>query len=308
MDNNILNSSKVESVETIYSTTDFDQFHFFAFNRPGTSDNDAIKNDNLNFNEKEQRLVYSRTKPWISFFKEDVDTKINKNEPLHVCIYDNKLYVLDGQHRLNAFKELKKLGYNPVCYYKIINDLDTKEKIINYIINNNTVGKTWTIDDKVKSFVYTSDNEETREIGDFHKFIMNKYGFKGSLTWDLMFGQSSCKQENSIKLITKTKQDIWPDIINYCEYIISLKSELKRIGKCDLADRLNGGYFNYALRDNIWRKCNDDNIRKRILKRIKDNIGKLSTETYKSTNVWFKELKRLACYQTKDIKVKNFFN
>ena len=129
-------------VAKIYSTTNYAQFKYLHGNRK------------INKNHK-KRLI-------ISMGKRNLKVPIIVNE---------KMQVIDGQHRLEAAKELKL----PICY-QIIKGLDLKDV---QLLNTNT--SNWNLDDYMDSYI-----DLGLEDYEVFKTFMKKYGFAYSQNFTLL--------------------------------------------------------------------------------------------------------------------------
>ena len=273
-----------------------------------------INGYNINTNYKIPKCQRSLDNNRIQELNENLIKKFNPVTPLYFCIYKNKRYIIDGQHRLNCYKKLlldKNLN-------KIINNKEIP--IIDIFINNeNEIDYYFKLinDTMQLNNIWLDKNEDKKDLitQTYNHFITkypNSFKYKGKkrpyLCNDNFMNQlTEFYDENKEKLNINNSQ-IFINIIENlnmkyskenCDWFPS-KGKTKNSNIIEILQKNNCLYL--GLLPNKWPN--------HIIKYPENNNEENITLTFRN-NIWLKYCgevykTKCLCCNSREISIYNF--
>lgn len=178
---NLLNSC-ISIEKVVYESDSLGIFSYLETNRIGNS----AQKDDVSFSPQERARFDKRVQVLEKSIREN---EFDKNRPCLVAIFDDKLYLVDGQTRAQA-----AVNVGAKFYFEIV-DKDFKDikELTKYVLSLNTDQTPWNATDRFKSYLRLNDRQDVLNI---FADIRRTYGKmqKDACIFELWYGQGAAKR------------------------------------------------------------------------------------------------------------------
>ena len=190
---NSLNSC-VSIEKVVYESDSLGIFSYLETNRIGNS----AQKDDVSFSPQERARFDKRVQVLEKSIREN---GFDKNRPCLVAIFDDKLYLVDGQTRAQA-----AVNVGAKFYFEIV-DKDFKDikELTKYVLSLNTDQTPWNATDRFKSYLRLNDRQDVLNI---FAYIRRTYGKmqKEVLSKEMYFCVPNQQKTNRAVFLTLWKQ------------------------------------------------------------------------------------------------------